>query len=202
MTQFPGSSAHSKRDWQTISRGLSILFVKANGDKPMQPAPYFVFVLCTLMCIVLEGCCSRPLPAGFSEVAEFERKHPSEYKEFLYLNPVNLDTYRCMVGLQLAVASGFSREVKLRFGTIQGINEFAEKRMSQEAAECQITSRHYAELEALCLPRGAICQFAWMNDERKEIGLLVIKEGNIAKRDVWIVDYLKEKTNSQKEIGN
>jgi hypothetical protein len=177
-------------------------FVKANGDKSIQPAPYFVFVLCTFMCVVLEGCCSRPLPKAFFEVAEFERKHPSEYKEFLYLNPVNLDTYRCMVGLQLAVASDFSREVKLRFGTTQGINEFAEEKMSQEAAECQNTSRRYTDLEALCLPHGVICQFAWTNDERKEVGLLVIKEGNIAKREVWIVDYLKEKNNSQKEIGN
>ena len=142
-------------------------------------------------CVFLEGCCSRP--KVISEVNEFRDKNPTEYREFLYLNPINLDTYRCMLGLRLTVASDITREIKVKFGAIPGVVEYAENKLSQEAEECQTTLRQYSELEALCLPGGIICQFARTNGMTKEIGLLVLKEGRIVKRDVWVVDYPKEK---------
>jgi hypothetical protein len=146
------------------------------------------------LAILLFGCASvgHRLPKGISEVYEFERKHPIEYKDFLYLNPVNMDTYHCTLGDQLAVASNIKRGLTNKFGATPGLNEYVEAKFQQELLECENRSRHYFELEALCSPRGAICQFGWTDGTTKEIGLLVIKDGDIVKRDVWVVDYLKE----------
>lgn len=149
--------------------------------------------------ILSAGCCTRLALNSNDQVDRFMRTHPLEYYQYQYLNPINLDDFRCMLGLQLAEADSITRELKFRFGSTPGINEYCQLKIDQDSSNYYTMSRHFSDLEVMSKPNGVICQFSRTNAEVKEIGLLVIKEGNVITNDVWVTDYLK-KTNSTPNI--
>ena len=137
-----------------------------------------------LLLLFLAGCCSTNHVA----VREFQHKHPGEFKKYAYILPIKLDTYRALVGERQAAVSGVISGMKQKFGNVQGVNDYAEEVFREEGAERRSTIELYRKLEGLSENGGAICQFEWSDGKTKEIGLLVLKSGEIIERLPWLAD--------------
>lgn len=50
----------------------------------------------------------------------------------------------------------------------------------------------FRSLEEASSSGGAVCQYEWSDGKTKETGFLVLKSGEIVKREPWITEYLSE----------
>ncbi len=50
----------------------------------------------------------------------------------------------------------------------------------------------FQELDSASKGGGIICQFEWSDGKTSEMGLLALKDGEVAKRCVWLVNYIAE----------
>lgn len=139
---------------------------------------------------VASGCCSNKI--CHSAVREFKKKHPEEFKRYTFIYPITLATHMALVGDRIADVCGIAERLQEQFGSVPGIAEFAEDIIKQEKLLRQRTIQSARELERLKGDDGAICQFEWSDGFTKEVGLLVIRNGEIVKRDAWFIEYLRE----------
>ena len=82
--------------------------------------------------------------------------------------------------------------MKREFAGVPGVKEFADKQESEEAKDRRNTLDKYKEFELLSGNNGAICQYEWEYKGINDFGLLVLKDGDIVKRDSWGVVYPSE----------
>ena len=131
------------------------------------------------------------MPAN-KAVGEFRRKHPADFQKYAYLNPVNLDTYRELLGFEQGLHSGQIAGLRKRFESVPGVNDLSERQLRADATDRQVWITGFQDLESASSGGGVICQFEWSDGKTSETGLLAIKNGEVVKRDVWLVDYLSE----------
>lgn len=148
-------------------------------------------VLASVSCLLLVGgCCS--IPQAYRPVAEFQRKHSAEFGKYTYLNPVSLDTYKVIWGERAGSASYILGETERRFGNEQGVKEFVKTMLQREAEDRQKILKFCRDLEEASSNGGVICQYEWSDGKTKETGFLVLKSGEVVKREPWVTDYLSE----------
>jgi hypothetical protein len=145
--------------------------------------------VCFWLLLIAVGCCSTK---EREPVATYQIKHPDEAKKFIYLNPVNLNTYRCMLGDQEGWVGSIVTSLRKKFPDVPGVQEFANQQLKEEASETAAEIDKFKDFEKASTNGGAICQFEWDDGKTHEIGLLVLKDGEIVRRDVWLTDYLTE----------
>jgi hypothetical protein len=148
------------------------------------------FLGLALLLMSVGSCSTRPSISG--PIEEFRRQNPVEFKQFSYLNPISLDTYRAVVGDRFGVTSYILNEVDRRFGTNADISAFVAKMEDQQGKDRQIIIDDYRALEQLSSGGGIVCQYEWSDNHTKEIGFLVLKSGAIVRRVALVTDYLKE----------
>jgi hypothetical protein len=107
--------------------------------------------------LLMAGCCS--VPKLYRPVAEFQRKHPKEFKKYAYLNPVYLDTYRGVYGFSQGSASYSLGEINRRFGNNASLKEFIQKITKQDAETRQKIIESFDDLEKASSNGGVICQY-------------------------------------------
>jgi hypothetical protein len=149
---------------------------------------FFIFI-----CFSIAGCCTRGTNGTASELINYKKSHPDDYKHFVYLLPTKLDTYQYLLADRLQVARHISTQMKIKFTNSPGVQEFADREFKEQMEACEKASQHYTELEKLAFPDGTVCQFCWNDGKTQETGMLVLKSGNIIERDVWITDFVTEK---------
>jgi hypothetical protein len=132
-------------------------------------------------------------------VQQFQRKHPDDYRKFTYLNPISLDTYYAVSGLQAGSTNHILGEMEQRFSATNGVREFVSTMSRREAEDRQRLIDSFRNLESLSADGGAICQYKRDDGKTREIGFLVLKNGEIVAREPWITDYLPEKDSSEKQ---
>lgn len=142
----------------------------------------------TGLLVLMAGCCR--VPESYRPVAEFQRKHPEEFGKFAYLNPISLNTYRAVWGMKAGEASYLLDETERRFGNIDGVKEFVNRMAKREGDDRQRIVEFFRELEAASSGGGAVCQYEWSDSKTRETGFLVLKSGEIIKREPWVTDYL------------
>lgn len=140
--------------------------------------------------LLIGGCCS--IPQAYRPVAEFQRKHSAEFEKYTYLNPVSLDTYKAIWGERAGAASYILGETVRRFGNEQDVKEFVKTMLQREAEDRQRILKFCRDLEEASSKGGAICQYEWSDGKTKETGFLVLKSGEVVRREPWITDYLSE----------
>ena len=74
------------------------------------------------------------------------------------------------------------------------MNEYLQSKEKEVALEFQGANKQYKDLEILSEGGGCVCQFKWDDGRSDEIGLLVLKNGAIVKREVWVTEYFSEST--------
>jgi len=125
-------------------------------------------------------------------VAEFQRKHPAEFGQYAYLNPISFDTYKAVWGERAGSASFILGEVERRFGNEQGVKEFVRTMLRQEAEDRDRIIKFCRDLEEASANGGVVCQYEWSDGKERETGFLVLKSGEVVKRAPWLTDYLSE----------
>ena len=79
-----------------------------------------------------------------------------------------------------------------KYGTIPGLNESVETQLIQSSKDKLLEVEDYSELEKASAGGGIICQFKWEDKQVVEMGMLVLKNDSIVKRDVWVTDIRSE----------
>lgn len=146
-------------------------------------------VICVFVLFVCGGCCNP----GFKPIAKFKRNHPDEYSKYLYLYPISLDTYYYLEGTKYGAVHRVLLEVK-KIEDAPKMNEYLQSKEKEVALEFQGANKQYKDLEILSEGGGCVCQFKWDDGRSDEIGLLVLKNGAIVKREVWVTEYFSEST--------
>jgi hypothetical protein len=119
----------------------------------------------------------------------FQKKHFAA-ENYSYIYPIRLDTYKMLLGDRYAVVDSLAAELKRTFAGDDRIVEYAERILKEQGEEQQNAVQYLRALEEASSGGGVICQFEWSNGVTREIGLLVIKGGDIIVRDVWLTEYL------------
>ena len=138
----------------------------------------------------MAGCCS--LPMNYLPVTEFRQKHPKEFEKYAYLNPISLNTYRAIWGEKAGAASYILDETERRFGKTDGVKEFVKKMAEREGEDRRRIVELFHDLESASSGGGAVCQYEWSDGKTRETGFLVLKSGDVIKREPWVTDYLTE----------
>lgn len=140
--------------------------------------------------LIASGCCSQRI--SHSAVREFQHRHPEEFRQYAFLNPITLATHMALAADRMSDVCGIAEKLQEKYGSVPGISEFAQDIIKEENAVRERTIKSAHEMERLMGNDGAICQFGWSDGVTKEVGLLVINNGQVVKRDVWFIDYLKQ----------
>lgn len=139
-----------------------------------------------LILLFAGGCCSDHLPKS---VTEFKRRDPGAFRDYVYIYPISLDTYDYLEGQQRAALTDFALGVEKKYGTTNGLKEYLESEVYQISTNGFFDVVDYYHLEKLVKSGGTVCQFKWDNGQRVEMGLLVLKNGYIILRDVWMTNF-------------
>ena len=140
---------------------------------------------------LLAGCCG--IPASYQPVAEFRRKHPKECERYAYLNPISLETYVIIWGERAGAYSYILEEAKRLFGETEGVKQFVESMAEREGKDRRLILEFFGDLESTSSGGGAVCQYEWSDGKTREVGFLVLKAGDVIKREPWITDYPVER---------
>ena len=133
--------------------------------------------------MLTSGCSQQ---SGSNPISEFQKKHPEDAKMFVHIYPVNLDLFREMVGGRALAIQRLAKDLKQEFGNIQGVKEFVEQKEHEDRESRNKEFSEFDELKRLSENGGLVCEYEWNNKEESEVGLLVLKNGDIIKRDEWI----------------
>jgi hypothetical protein len=147
------------------------------------------FYLWCGLSVLLTGCCTAPNP---DPVADFRRKHPSEARAYTHIYPVGTDMYDMIFRVKSVTISGIGHSLKERFGDAATLADYADRILKQEAKAIQEWERLFAQLQAASTNGGFICEYGWSDGKTKETGLLVLKSGDVVKREPWLTDYVSE----------
>jgi hypothetical protein len=131
-------------------------------------------------------------------VGLFRRKNPVEARQYVYLNPVNLDTYSMVIGERMGAISVIINGMKQRFGETPGVNEYADYFLHELGEDKRHVETLFHELKAASSGGGAICQFEWNDGKAREIGLLVLKSGEVVRREMWLTEDVSQKAEFEK----
>ena len=142
--------------------------------------------------LIASGCCSNKI--SHSAVREFQQRHPEEFKRYAFIYPITLATHMALAADRMSDVCGIAEKLQEKYGSVPGISEFAQDIIKQENVIREKTIKSAHEMERLIGNNGAICQFEWSDGVTKEVGLLVIRNGQVLKRDVWFLDYLREES--------
>jgi len=140
--------------------------------------------------LAARGCCSHK--ACYPAVREFQRKHPEEYKRYAFIYPTTLAIHMALVADRISAVCEIAEKLQEEYGSVPGISEFAQDIIKQENLVRQTRIKWAREMERLMGKDGAICQYEWSDGVIKEVGLLVLRNGHVVKREVWFVEYSRE----------
>jgi hypothetical protein len=140
--------------------------------------------------LLIVGCCA--IPDAHRPVAEFQRKHPAEFRKYTYLNPISLNTYKAVWGERAGATGYMLGEIHRRFGNVDGVKEFVKAMRQRESEDRQRILTFCRDLEEAGSNGGAVCQYEWSDGKSKETGFLVLKSGEVVKREPWLSDYLSQ----------
>jgi hypothetical protein len=147
---------------------------------------------CLCLPMLLASCCSEH---WCNAVTKFRSDHPTEFSKYLYIYPVSLDTYYYLQGQQHAAITRVARLVEKKYAATPGLNEYVEIVLANASKDKTLAIEDYAELKKLSAGGGTICQFKWNDGQMEEMGMLILKDGSITKRDVWVTNFQSENTN-------
>lgn len=131
------------------------------------------------------GCAtSKPKPAD-PELDHFKKNHPGESAMYTHLYAVNLANYKVLDQLRSDKASDIVVVMKQKFSDTPELGGYADNLLKTDDEMWKNVERNVAELGEACAPGSTLYEFEWNNGLRVETGLLVLKSGEIAKREVW-----------------
>lgn len=138
----------------------------------------------------MAGCCSAP--KNYRPIAEFKQRHPKEFGKYAYLNPISFNTYRAVWGEKAGVVSYVLDETERRFGKTDGVKEFVKRMADREGEDRRRILEFFRELENASSGGGVVCQYEWSDTKTRETGFLVLRSGEVIKREPLVTDYLVE----------
>jgi hypothetical protein len=147
--------------------------------------------------VLLGGCCTTR--CWNDPVAQYRKKHPDEARRYSVLNPVNLVTYAEVAGWAMG-STTFTRQLREKFGHVQGVNEFADQAVKNEFEAKQLFTTLFRGLEQAASGGGVVCQFEWSDGKTKETGLLAIRSGEVVKRERFLREYPREDKQKQRDL--
>jgi len=172
---------------------MSLSAMLSKGMKPWVGIPVVIpqrintamEYLSFLFFVILASGCSRTSEP--QAISEFQRKHPEEAKLFVRLYPVDLDLLREMLGHEALSVQDLADDFKREFANVPGVREFVEQKEREHQEASAGRFRAFNELEALASNGGLVCQYERNDGQESEVGLLVLNNGDIIKRDEWIL---------------
>jgi hypothetical protein len=138
-----------------------------------------------LLYLMIAGCATvQPI----DPVQEFRRKHPEQADHFQHLAPIGLESYRMLTGAATGRVTGIAMTLKERFGDSEKIANYAQAILNREALLVKKRTEFFKELEQLLSAGGKLYEFIWSDGKTEETGLLVLQNGEIVKRESWLID--------------
>lgn len=137
--------------------------------------------------LMITGCARSPAPSA--AVAAFKNKHPGEFGNYVYLNPISGDSYAMGWNLAAGEFNATLKEIDQRCGTNAEMKTFVEKVLHEQAADTVNINRHFGDFKKAASDGGTICEYEWNDGKTRETGMLIIKSGEVIRRDPWITEY-------------
>jgi hypothetical protein len=131
------------------------------------------------------GCATSDPKPSDAQLARFKKNHPGEAAAYTHLYPVNLGNYKVLDQLRSDKAGDIIVVMKQKFSEVPEVGDYADRLLKTDDEMWKNVERNVAELGEACAPDRALYEFEWTDGRRVETGLLVLKSGQIAKREVW-----------------
>jgi hypothetical protein len=145
-------------------------------------AALFAGFALTLLCA---GCATSDPKPSDAHLARFKKNHPVEAAAYTHLYPVNLENYKVLDQLRSDKAGDIIVVMKQKFSEVPEVGDYADRLLKTDDEMWKNAERNIAELGEAFAPGSALYEFEWTDGRRSETGLLVLKSGEIAKREVW-----------------
>jgi hypothetical protein len=140
--------------------------------------------------LLAAGCCS--VPKNYDPIMAFQRKHPKEFAKYIYINPAVPDSYGSVVALNYGFFSGGVDGLEHHFADRPQDSAFVKRWVQTEGRFYQKQIDYFRGLSKEVSKGGAVCQYRWSDGKTEEFGFLVLKSGDVIRREPWITDYLSE----------
>jgi hypothetical protein len=115
-------------------------------------------------------------------VAKFLDRLPRGKREaYIYIHPVDTTLYKLQYSGHDGVVWSIVQELKSRFGRVEGMNDFAQSVWEKVDKGKQLWERRCDELTDASNDGGIVCEYKWSKGALPEVGLLVLKAGQIRK---------------------
>jgi len=138
------------------------------------------------LALLTAGCCSTA--GAFNPVAEFQKKHPAESKNYEYIHPTSLDIYYILYGTDSGRIVSIATTIKQRFGAMPGVTQYADRVLEQDGDVFRKLDGDFRSLKHAAADGGTLCQYKWSDSKITETGFLVLRQGDIVKRDPWLTE--------------
>ena len=118
-------------------------------------------------------------------VAQFREKHPSDAAKYVYIYPISTDTYVMIAAVQTGTILEIAHTLREKFPAVPEVVHYADDISKQEQAATQSRTTYFESFRLAGLDGGTVCEFQSYDGKTTDLGLLVLKAGEIVKRDVW-----------------
>jgi hypothetical protein len=166
----------------------------------MRKFPFLLLFVNLLMC---HGCTEldRSSSAGqidseASAIGQFRAKHPSDAKNYIYIHPTTTEIAENWLTIHEAIFLSELRRLKRRFPDNVDVDQYADSMITQTRTMELRTFDWIKEFKAASSNGGVLCDYEWTDGKTQEDGVLVIRSGDIVKREPWVTIYLDEQSHS------
>ena len=88
---------------------------------------------------------------------------------------------------------GIGSSLKERFSNVPELSTYAEVIVSNETKAFEAWDQRLKDLRKEIASGGAVCEYEWSDGKTRETGILVLKSGEVVKRDAWLTEFLSER---------
>jgi hypothetical protein len=120
------------------------------------------------------------------EVAAFRRTHPEESRQFTEMRPASLRAAMMLVVENNTDAASVAQSIKRKWGNVSGVSEYADNVILQETEKLDRIHRMVEDFERDTANGGVPFDYVRRDDSTEETGLLVLKDGNILRKTVFV----------------
>jgi hypothetical protein len=131
--------------------------------------------------------------ANENGVVEFRKKHPDIAPYYLQLTPVAFESYEREASLSFVRIMGYVKQIRKRFPDITELQKYADTIEEYERDLLKRIESYLDNYRKNARPQDTIWEFTHVKEGKKEIGFLILNEGDIRVREVFLSEpYEKE----------
>lgn len=105
------------------------------------------------------------------------------------MNPIDIASYSALWSEPVGESRGDLEAIRDRFGTNEDLRSYVQRVIELQSKEKQQMEKMFADLSNAAIG-GSVCQYEYVADGLKETGILVVKNGDVIRRESMLTEIL------------